>query len=55
MRKWLLVNTETKNDVLGIIYPEKVGIKDRLNYAGDPRNGIDISLEKVSIQPIRDV
>lgn len=50
-----LENEKTKNDVLGIVYPEKVGIKDCLNDAGDPGDWIDISLEKVSIQPIRDV
>ena len=45
----------TENDVLGIVYPEKVGVKDCLDDAGDPGDRIDISLEKVSVQPIRDV
>lgn len=50
-----LGDTGTENDVLGIIYPEKVGVKDGLDDAGDPRDRIDISLKKVSVQPIRDV
>lgn len=42
-----------KNNVLGIINPEKVRVENRLDCAGNPRDRINIALCKIAIQPVR--
>lgn len=49
----ILRGFKKNNNVLGIVDPEKVRVENRLNRAGEPRDRVDVTLRKVSIQPIR--
>lgn len=43
---------ERSGDGLGIVNPEKVGIENGLDRAGDPGDLIDVSLCEIAVQPV---